>query len=56
MNVLNQWKPNVIHKTNITVGRTAVELMNVCHSYECNIGNLIADAYVYYVSHFDIES
>lgn len=56
MTMLNQWKPNVINKTSVTVGRTAVELINTCHTYECNIGNLIADSYVYYVSLFELLS
>lgn len=50
LHLVNQWKPNVTEKTNITIGRTAVKLMNHCHAMECNIGNLIADSFVYYVS------
>lgn len=50
LTVLDHWKPLVINQTNVTIGRTAVELINNCHSNECNIGNLIADSFVYYVS------
>lgn len=56
MTVVNQWKPKVITKSNVTVGRTAVELIDDCHYNECNIGNLVADSFVYYVSHFESES
>jgi len=56
LTVVDQWKPQVTNVTNVTIGRTAVELINDCHQMECNIGNLIADSFVYYVSDFDIES
>ncbi|XP_008187662.1 protein 5NUC isoform X1 [Acyrthosiphon pisum] len=48
LTVVDQWKPQVTRITNITIGRTAVELINTCRGEECNIGNLIADSYVYY--------
>lgn len=47
--VLNKWKPKIVSITNVVVGRTAVELINNCHTHECNAGNLIADSFVYYV-------
>jgi len=50
LTVVNQWKPNVTDLTNATVGHTVVKLLNECHEKECNIGNLITDSYVYYVS------
>lgn len=55
LKVLDNWKPNVTSKTNV-IGRTAVELMSKCHSAECNMGNLIADSYVYYVSNFEVNT
>ncbi|VVC28331.1 Calcineurin-like phosphoesterase domain, ApaH type,Metallo-dependent phosphatase-like,5'- [Cinara cedri] len=48
LKVLDQWKPSVTKITNVTVGRTVVELLNICHQKECNIGNLITDSFVYY--------
>ncbi|CAH1711828.1 unnamed protein product [Aphis gossypii] len=48
LTVVDQWKPQVTNVTNVTIGRTAVELINNCHQMECNIGNLIADSFVYY--------
>lgn len=48
--MIDQWKPKVVNLTNITVGHTAVKLLNNCHQMECNIGNVITDAFVYYVS------
>ncbi|CAI6346863.1 unnamed protein product [Macrosiphum euphorbiae] len=48
LTVVDQWKPQVTNITNVTIGRTAVELINTCHQMECNIGNLIADSFVYY--------
>jgi 5'-nucleotidase len=48
LTVVDRWKPQVTNITNVTVGRTAVELINTCHQMECNIGNLIADSFVYY--------
>lgn len=56
MDVVNRWKSEVTRKINVTVGRTAIELLGECYTYECNIGNLIADAFVYYVSNFRFES
>jgi len=50
MTVVDKWKPQITRITNITIGRTAVELINTCRGEECNIGNLIADSFVYYVS------
>lgn len=53
--VLDQWKPKVVTFTNITIGRTFVELINYgCYSTECNIGNLIADSFVHFVSNVKI--
>lgn len=49
---LNKWKPNVTSRSNVTIGRTTVELINKCHDIECNIGNLITDSFVYYVSYY----
>ncbi|XP_060838143.1 protein 5NUC-like [Rhopalosiphum padi] len=48
LTVVDKWKPEVINVTNVIIGRTAVELINTCHRMECNIGNLIADSFVYY--------
>ncbi|XP_025204380.1 protein 5NUC-like, partial [Melanaphis sacchari] len=48
LTVVDKWKPQVTSITNVTIGRTAVELINNCHEMECNIGNLIADSFVYY--------
>ncbi|KAL5243001.1 hypothetical protein ACI65C_010411 [Semiaphis heraclei] len=48
LTVVDIWKPKVTSVTNVTIGRTAVELINSCHRMECNIGNLIADSFVYY--------
>ncbi|XP_050545574.1 protein 5NUC-like [Daktulosphaira vitifoliae] len=45
--IMNIWRPQIIEKTAVRIGRTEVELINTCISTECNIGNLIADAYVY---------
>jgi len=55
LTVVDQWKPKVTSVTNVTIGRTAVELINSCHQMECNIGNLIADSFVYYVSYNELE-
>lgn len=55
LTVVDQWKPKVTKITNVTIGRTAVELMNKCHQKECNVGNLIADSYVYYVCNFKLK-
>lgn len=56
LTVVDQWKPRVTRITNITIGRTAVELINTCRGEECNIGNLIADSFVYYVSNIELNS
>jgi len=48
LTVVDEWKPKVTSITNVTIGRTAVELLNWCRGEECNIGNLIADSFVYY--------
>jgi 5'-nucleotidase len=56
LTVIDKWKPSVTKITNVTVGRTTVELLNNCHLMECNIGNLIADSFVYYVSIFKCEN
>jgi hypothetical protein len=55
LTVIDKWKPKVINVTNVIIGRTAVELINSCHKMECNIGNLIADSFVYYVSNFELK-
>lgn len=55
LTVVDQWKPQVTSITNVTIGRTAVELINKCRGEECNIGNLIADSFVYYVSNFELK-
>jgi len=55
LTVVDLWKPQVTNITNVTIGRTAVELINTCHQMECNIGNLIADSFVYYVSNYGLE-
>lgn len=55
LTVVDRWKPQVTKITNVTIGRTAVELINTCHQMECNIGNLIADSFVYYVSNYELE-
>jgi len=55
LTVVDRWKPQVTNITNGTVGRTAVELINTCHQMECNIGNLIADSFVYYVSDYELK-
>ncbi|VVC28338.1 Hypothetical protein CINCED_3A000690 [Cinara cedri] len=47
LKVLNKWKPLVNAITNITIGHTAVQLKNVCHFQECNIGNIITDSFIY---------
>lgn len=49
---LNKWKPKVTSISNVTIGRTTVELINKCRTNECNIGNLIADSFIYYVSYY----
>lgn len=54
LTVVNQWKSKVTKITNITIGSTAVELIHTeCTIQECNIGNLITDSFVYYVSNFE---
>jgi len=53
--VVDVWKPQVTSITDVTIGRTAVELINWCRGEECNIGNLIADSFVYYVSNFELK-
>lgn len=55
LTVVDRWKPQVTKITNVIIGRTAVELINTCHQMECNIGNLIADSFVYYVSNYELE-
>lgn len=55
LTVVDQWKPSVTKITNVTIGRTTVELLNNCHRMECNIGNLIADSFVHYVSIFECK-
>lgn len=55
LTVVDRWKPQVTNFTNVTIGRTAVELINSCHEMECNIGNLIADSFVYYVSNYELK-
>lgn len=50
--LVNKYKPLLTEITNVTVGRTIVELSNNCSLEECNFGNLIADSYVYYVRNF----
>lgn len=52
LRLVNKYKPLLTQITNVTVGRTAVELSNHCSLEECNFGNLIADSYVYYVRNF----
>lgn len=49
---VDKWKPNVTSRSNVTIGRTTVELINECRNNECNIGNLITDSFVYYVSYY----
>ncbi|VVC28333.1 Hypothetical protein CINCED_3A005982 [Cinara cedri] len=48
LTLVNKWKPLVTEITNVTVGRTFVDLSSQCGLEECNFGNLIADSYVYY--------
>lgn len=50
--VLDRWKQSISTITNVSIGRTAVKLINNCFTSECNLGNLIADSFVYYVRHF----
>lgn len=49
---LNEWKPKVTSRSNVIIGRTSVELIRQCRTNECNIGNLIADSFIYYVSYY----
>lgn len=49
LKVIDKWKSLISKLTNVIVGRSAVELSNNCSLDECNLGNLIADSYVFYV-------
>lgn len=46
MKLLDKYRPAVEVLTNDIIGHTAVELRRKCTTTECNIGNLITDAWV----------
>ena len=52
---VNEWDAKVTAKTRVQIGRTRVLLDGdrmTCRRGECNLGNLVADAQVFHVSHF----
>lgn len=56
LTLLDRWKQSVTNITNVIIGRTAVQLTKKCYSSECNLGNLIADSFVYYVKLFEYKN
>lgn len=47
MELLAKYRPAVEALSNDIIGYTAVEMQRKCTTTECNIGNLITDAWVY---------
>lgn len=45
-----RWKTELNEKVLLPIGRTPVLLDGSCRAKECNLGNLIADSFVYAVS------
>ncbi|KAJ3645426.1 hypothetical protein Zmor_023085 [Zophobas morio] len=53
LNLLEKYRPEVIALDKMVVGKSTVLLdatSNKCRHVECNLGNMIADAFVYYMA------
>lgn len=46
---INFWKPGIENVTMEEIGKTKVFLDGNCRFGECNLGNLLTDAFIYYV-------
>ena len=62
MEEIKEWRQGILNFTNRVLGETRVHLQGsprgnlVCRQEECNLGNLITEAFVwYFVTNFDEE-
>jgi len=49
MKIVHKWKSKLMN-TKMIVCETTSDFINDCHIDECDLGNLITDSYIYYVS------